>query len=191
MPTKVLFLGPDGAGKSTLLQSVQEALPSASVNAYLGIGKDGWRLKAVQRLSVHRGKSLSDAVFWYVALPLEMCLRRTNILRAGRGSIVLIDRVPGKPLLSGKFLRLLYIGILPRPNVILLLQGDPTVISSRKPEETTSERTVKELRKWKKVAERLRADKIVEIDTTRNELFACRDMAVRAICDYARAQLPI
>ena len=188
MPTRVLFLGPDGVGKSTLLQSVQEALPVASVNAYFGIGKDGWRLKAVQRLSVHGGRSLSGAVFWYVALPVEIYLRRINISRVGRGGIVLIDRVPGKPLLSGQFLRLLYIGILPRPNVIILLQGDPVVIASRKPEETTPERTVKELRKWKKVAERLRADRIVAIDTTDNELVSCRDIAIRAIYDSVRDQ---
>lgn len=177
----IIFLGPDGVGKSTLLQAVHDALPVKTGSGYLGIGKEGWKLKFAKRLSEQRSRRVPAAVFWYLVLPVELSLRRLLMLRKGRGRIILIDRVPGKPLLGDWLLRLLYMPILPRPCIVVLLSGDPEGIAARKPDETTPERTEKELAKWRRVAERLGAGRILEIDTTRHDVAACCDHVVEAI----------
>lgn len=180
MSLDIIFLGQDGVGKSTLLKAVTDALPMKTVSGYLGIGQDGWRLGFAKALSKQHKGCLGNALFWYLALPVELLMRRVPMLRQGRGRVVMIDRVPGFPLLSNRVSFWLYRTILPRPCMVVLLTGDPVQIAARKPDETTQERTEKELRKWKRVAECLSAGRILEVNMTVNDLTTCRNMVVEA-----------
>lgn len=177
----IIFLGPDGVGKSTLLRAVTEALPLKTASGYLGIGRDGWYLGSAKAMSERSKGRQSHFLFWYLVLPVELLLRRALMLLRGRGRVILIDRVPGVPLLRGGLLRGLYRLILPHPCMVVLLRGDPEQIAVRKPDETTPQRASKELEKWKRVAGGLGDGRILEVDTTMNDPFTCRDMIVEAI----------
>ncbi len=179
--TDIIFIGPDGVGKTTLIKAVIEALPIKTGSGYLGIGKEGWKLWFAKALSERRKNRFASVLFWYMVLPVELMLRRAIMLHRGRGRVIIIDRVPGMPLLRKGALLWLYRIILPRPCIVVLLTGDPVKIASRKPEETTPERTEKELVKWKCVAKRLKSRRIIEIDTTHHNLETCRDIVVEAI----------
>lgn len=114
-------------------------------------------------------------------MPLELVIRRLLLWRSSRGRVLLIDRVPGAPLQRQGFLPTLYRLILPRPDMVVLLTGDPELIAARKPDETTPDRTAREFSKWRSVAKRLGARQIVEVDTTKNDIETCCNQVVDAI----------
>lgn len=181
MLANVIIIGPDGVGKSTLLSEIGNSLPVKSTSGYLGIGKEGWVFASAQRLSKKRKSRVSSALFWYLVLPVELSIRRLLILLKGRGGVILIDRVPGKPLLGNIVLRLLYRTLLPCPCMVVLLTGDPKQVAARKPDETTPERTEREIAKWERVANSLGAESILEIDTTLHDINTCSNLVVEAI----------
>lgn len=188
--SSVLFLGPDGAGKSTLIVEVQKTLPLKSDSLYLGTGDNGWILPGLHSYAAFcrhpwPQKLRLSLLYWYVFLPLELLLRRLRVGRRGRWRIVLIDRFPGRPFVRGgymgKSMAWLYRQILPRPGLIVLLTGDPGILAERKPDETSRERTEKELRKWLKVAQKLNSEDILILDTTKQDVTMCVQEVIETI----------
>jgi len=181
MHINVVFLGPDGVGKTTLIAAVHEATASYSKTAYFGLGKDGWRLAFARRLAMGQKSTLRRHLFWYAAFPCEIILRRLHMLTDWRRRVVLVDRLPGLPIRAGGVLGKLYSVILPTPRVIFLLVGDPAVIAARKPCETSTQRTIKEIRKWGEVARRFGRSRIIELDTTMLGTPACKARVIEEL----------
>jgi len=178
MRCNVIFLGTDGVGKTTLQRATAEKLAVPTVSAYFGLG-GGWKFGFARRLSVKENR-FWVGLFWYVGLPLELLARRLAIVGDPHG-VVLIDRIPGKPLLGNPVLRFLYKCILPRPCLVVLLTGAPTRLVARKPEEQSLKRLLKEAGKWNRVATIIGARRTIEIDTSADVLDVCRDRIVEAI----------
>ena len=176
----VVFLGPDGAGRTTLIEAVRSSAPVKCVVGYFGVGRAGWRLSAARALCERHG-TISRVLFWNLLLPVELLLRRLVLCRRGRGRLHLLDRVPGRPLLRGRWQRWLYSLILPRPDIVVLVTGDADTIAGRKPDETTPHRTRLEIDKWAAVASALRPRRVVEVNTTQNGIDMCRDEVLEAI----------
>lgn len=178
----VYFLGPDGVGKSTLVAQVKKDLQLKTADGYFGLGKDGWRLKIARELERRRKRSkLANMLFWSVVFPLELHIRKRRIQKGGRFRIHLIDRVPGVPFMKGGGKCWLYKSILLPADLVVILVGDPEIIASRKPEETNTERARRDIEKWREVAEKLQPSRIVEVDTTIQDIEACSSAVVAAI----------
>ncbi|MDI5934378.1 hypothetical protein [Halomonas kalidii] len=174
----VLFLGTDGSGKSSLVEAVDREIVIEHSKTYLGMGNEGWLLLPVKWLGKHAGSRPNSwvflgKIFWYMAFPMELMLRRLKSMFNGECGIILIDRFPGVPFLRHRFLRHLYMSVLPRPHLIVVLVGDPVIIAERKPEETTPERVMRDTEKWRRVAQRLNASRIIEIDSSVHDLEEC------------------
>lgn len=175
----VLFLGADGTGKTTLVKALQKVLPLKNKILYLGMGKENWLLGFVQKYQKFcqevpwAGRFRLGLLFSWVLLPLELSMRRLKASLSSKYAVILIDRFPGYPFIQGGFLKWLYRHILPEPDLIVLLSGDPDSIFRRKPYETTTQRVKKELIKWARVAERISAAQVLEVDTTSKEVQEC------------------
>jgi hypothetical protein len=133
------------------------------------------------RHSVRVMRLLTGSLLWYVLFPLELMARRAAIKPSQHGTFLLLDRLPGQPFLSGGLLLRLYQLLLPKPDVIVLLNGDPDEIAGRKPAETSAERTASELAKWEIVARRIPTASIVRVDTTRYTIRACTEFLMQAL----------
>lgn len=183
----VLFLGADGTGKTTLVKALQKEIPLKNKILYLGMGKKGWLLKSVQKYQnfcqeiLWAGRFRFGLLFSWVLLPLELSMRRLKTSIGGKYAVIFIDRFPGWPFVNGGPIKWLYRYILPRPDLIVLLGGDPETIFSRKPDETTPERVEKELKKWAIVANRIDASKIFKIDTTHKDIQGCLEEILMTI----------
>lgn len=187
----VLFLGPDGSGKSTIIGSLKPLLGESCTVLYLGMGDAGWLLPGMHRAHRLLTSSASHAlrlhwVYWYMLLPLELLCRRAVARLKGRKRFVLIDRFPGQPFLAGGALAQLYRLVLPAPDIVVTLVGDPAIISARKPEETTCDRTRKEIEKWRSVAQRIGARRELSVDTTVRDAAGCARTVADFIASYGR-----
>ena len=87
--------------------------------------------------------------------------------------MLLVDRLPGRPFMRGGALMHFYRSLLPRPDLVVLLTGDPDTIVQRKQGETNLARTRSEMAKWETVAKRTGARQILHINTTENDLQSC------------------
>lgn len=153
----VAFVGTDGVGKSSSIEGVREALAaqrSACVTCYLGRGRgnlpglDTVRNAVGRKVrsggpagNVYRYPVLNKLVTWYYVA--EYCLRLIKPWWRARlsGQIVLCDRyfydlalIPGHSRTAVRVSR----GVLPRPDVIVMLEASARVIHSRKQERTLS-----------------------------------------------------
>lgn len=185
---RILFLGPDGVGKSSLVNQIKARILLKTEKLYLGIGNSDYILPIfpdIKSLSNHRKmRKLFSFVFWNILLPIELGLRRIKVAKNGRYRMILIDRFPGKPFITSKcYVRKIYQLILPKPDLIVLLTGDPEIIAARKPDETSAERTEQEIEKWHQVANNLNAKSTIIIDTTKNNLSVCTDQVITEICN--------
>lgn len=184
----MLFLGTDGAGKSTLIKRASSILPGNCVELYLGMGQEGWMIPGVSFLyAVSRRRLIkklrASFLFWYLILPVELLYRRSKILFSCQYHYLLIDRFPGSPFIKGGVLERLYKIILPSPDLVILLTGDASMLAARKSNETTLERTTKELEKWRIVADNLRCKYKLTIDTSRQDVKTCSEIITNKILD--------
>jgi len=182
----VLFLGPDGAGKSSLIKGVESLSPIKCMTAYLGMGEGGWRLPLVKYFRKSRSR-VFGYIFWYILLPLELIIRHQAAKRSSKWCIHLVDRFPGRPFIMGGLCEKLYRAILPVPDLIVILTGDPRVIAERKPNETSIDRTRSEFAKWDKVAERFLAPVII-VDTTVSSELDCSIAVLQGISHLSSYQ---
>lgn len=167
----VVFLGSDGSGKTTLVEAVKAALPDETVNIYLGEKEFATGLAESAFLASNRPEAGAVPARWltalynYLLLPLDLLCRCIAARRGASGRILLIDRVPGFPFVSGsRLLRTIYRGVLPRPDLVVLLHGEPAVLAARKPD-ATMRSIASDTSKFRNVAHALGAAGVVEIDT--------------------------
>jgi len=182
----ILFLGPDGAGKTSLIDAFSSSLSLKHNKLYLGMGADGWILRSVKWLKFNSKNSFVrwlplGFLFKYLGFPLELLSRQFKVSKYSKNRIVLIDRYPGYVFLYGKVTPYLYSLILPKPDLIILLTGDAKQIAARKPNETTEARTISEIKKWRKVAIKLDPSRIIEIDTTKNDIDQCKNIIIKEL----------
>jgi hypothetical protein len=177
----VAFLGSDGAGKSSLIRLLGQRRSANCI--YLGMSPDEkWQLgiaRDAYASQAYRTGAFSRAVggglFWFLLFPIELIMRRLAAREGRGGTLHLLDRVPGLPFIRRGFLAQAYRYLLPRIDFVVLLTGDPEIISARKPQETTTERTRKETVKWATVARRI-CPNLIELDTTRLSIEQCADL---------------
>lgn len=188
---RVLFLGTDGTGKTTLVKALRKVLPFNNRTLYLGMGEEGWLLSWIQKYQKFCQKTLwahrfrLGLLFSWVLLPLELLIRRLKLSLNSRYSVVLIDRFPGFPFLQGGLIGWLYRCFLPRPDLVVLLSGNPESIAKRKPNEITPERIEKELIKWATVAERVGATQVLKLDTICEDVQKCLEKILMAIRNHS------
>jgi broad-specificity NMP kinase len=168
----VMVIGTDGTGKSTLVKQLARTLPSKTTRAYFG--EKEFRFAFVERVLRAREDHMASptklmiltATYNWLLFPLELLRRRMAIVRGSRFRAVLIDRVPGFPFTSGsRLMRFVYRALLPRPDVLVLLHGDPDRLAARKPD-ATAVPIAKDAEKFRTVAQAIDAGVKVEIDTT-------------------------
>ena len=177
----VVILGTDGVGKTSLAQSLENGVPGGAERLYLGMSFDEkWAVPPARAIyAAHlrcQGRilrALTGALFWYLLFPLELIVRRIALSSKGSGSILLVDRLPGRPFLRGGLFLHCYRLLLPRPDWTILLVGEPATVASRKPGETNVGRTKREMTKWETVARNTGMRRFLRIDTTENDLPSC------------------
>lgn len=163
----VVFLGPDGAGKTTIIEALCGRLGSGASRLYLGYGSELWQFRSLQHLYGAHQSAVFLFVFHVFLFPIEILSRRlSHFVRCRRSRIVLVDRLPGRPLLANGLLRFLYRLYLPTPSHVVTLTGDPAVLASRKPLETTVDRTAVDLAKWQEVGLIFVSAVSISVDTT-------------------------
>lgn len=170
-PLTIVFLGADGSGKTTLVKALSRAAAGETASLYLGekhfyisFVEHVFQLKdlAAPRSLIRR---LLEAPYRYVLLPLDIMCRSHSVRRSGKCRVILIDRVPGFPFAPGtRLLRAIYRWVLPKPDLVVFLHGDPVVLAARKPD-ATREGIARDCEKFRKVAHALGASKVLEIDT--------------------------
>lgn len=188
MGFRVLLLGTDGTGKTTLVEETKQALNVKVKTLYLGMGEEGWRLGAVQRLSHYRPKSrlgsaIKAVLYTYGSLPFELLLRHVFALKGGKYSLFLIDRFPGWPFTKSGVRRAIYKAVLPKPDLVVLLTGDPAVLATRKPE-IEELQSKEDQKKFQKVARAIGSGQLIEVDTTALSVEESVDRIVTSIIDH-------
>ncbi len=149
---RVAILGIDGTGKSTLIESLTRAPSTLRIwHGYLGhnafrtpLAKWLERQLAPYARPDHRGSQLWHRILanlrtlWW---PLELAARM--VVAEHRSELVLYDRFPigqdlGSPTTRWGRLMLGYVrlshAVLPRPDLVILLDGDDRVVWERKQE---------------------------------------------------------
>ncbi len=165
--------GPDGSGKSTLIKRfLQSSWPLGASRLYLGYGVHGWKFKFAKQLSLtpptllKKYPRLLAILQSFVVLPLEFGRRQVGVFLQAGNSLVLIDRMPLKILASRNVLiKKMYNLLLPAPELVVLLTGNPEVIAQRKPEEVKPEDVVRLTNEARSVIENLNIP-VLEVDTT-------------------------
>ena len=156
----VVFLGPDGSGKSTIIERLYNLDKNKYTSIYLG-HQDDYRIKKRRLITFN---SYIERVFFQkysnstlrgrAVRLISIMLRYFNALKSlidfiaqHEDRIVLIDRYPYDYFLrepninGGKFQQILFYYLFPRPELVVLLEGDPILINKRKAELTPIEIT--------------------------------------------------
>jgi thymidylate kinase len=142
----VALLGPDGAGKGSILAALQSEIPIAVRVAYLGWRPRG-RPQGRPEAAVDAPRSVST--FRECAFVLYQAARAwrrlvPGYLAAWRGDIVLLDRHPIEVLAirprrspaAQKLERIVFSWLIPRPDVIVVLDAPGAALFARKGEQT-------------------------------------------------------
>lgn len=142
----VALLGPDGAGKGSILAALQSEIPIAVRVAYLG-----WRPRRPvdRRADGNPGAEPDVSVWRECAFVLYQALRAwrrlvPGYLTAWRGDIVLLDRHPIEVLAiqprrsaaARTLERIVFERLVPRPDVMVLLDAPGAALFARKGEQT-------------------------------------------------------
>ncbi|ADI00520.1 nucleoside/nucleotide kinase family protein [Salisediminibacterium selenitireducens] len=162
---KVLVLGTDGTGKSSLIKNIRKEIPVKTKSIYLGTGEDGWELKQVKKMNKNFQGPILGRLLKTIILPIEFCLRVIRGKVNAKYKLILIDRFPGWAIISKNKLRnYIYKIILPKPDLVIFLHGDPQILFERKKERSV-ESISKDTLKFKSVAHRV-CNNVLEINTT-------------------------
>lgn len=115
----------------------------------------------------------------WIGYPLEIFLRVHKSKTNGYHRIFFIDRVPGFPFLFGGLLKRIYLFVIPKIDLLVLLEGATEKIWKRK-RETDLAGLAQDMEKWKKVADQFSCSKIV-VDTNLNSEEESASLIGRAI----------
>ena len=184
---KILFLGTDGAGKSTLIKAVKEKLLLKNKQLYLGTGEHGWTSTQMKKLLQWKSRNkiinkLYGFFKTYFLLPVEFLLRIVPVKIKSKYSVVLIDRIPGKIFLeNSKHKQLLYKSILPKPDLVFFLNARPEILQERKPLEFSTERSLADIEKFRKVADKISGGNYISIDTSNLSISEATDLILSEI----------
>ncbi|PBB06460.1 nucleoside/nucleotide kinase family protein [Salimicrobium humidisoli] len=187
----VLFLGTDGSGKTTLINNIQNSMQFKVSNLYLGMGEQGWKSKGVKKLqdkkiNIDSLNQLKNMFYGLLALPLELLIRRLDAIKTGKSRIFLIDRFPGFPFISSsKTYSKLYSIVLPKPDIVIFLYGNPEILVKRK-SELTIERAIRDLEKFEKVADKISDSNYISINTTEMTIDESMDIIKEIILKHPK-----
>ena len=188
----VLFLGTDGSGKTTLVKAVNDSLNLKTNKLYLGSGEDNWTSPRMRKFYDYEFKNkalkkLHSIIRSYFVLPLELSLRVLPVFRKSKYHITLIDRFPGFVFLDNKKLRLsIYKLVLPKPDLVFFLYASPEVLVKRKPNETTIERSLHDIKRFEKVANVVSNGNYKRVDTSNLTVEEARNLIMTEIYKHPK-----
>jgi thymidylate kinase len=138
------FVGPDGAGKGTLIATIRDTLPVAVTVHYLGSGGAATAAApgADRRLRTRLPPVVREPLFVVKKLTRAGVVLTSAYASAWRGAIVLCDRHPLEALATrpprtrgaAAIERFLLRRVLPRPDVLVVLDAPTDVLLTRKAE---------------------------------------------------------
>jgi thymidylate kinase len=168
---RVAFLGVDGAGKSTLIRAVRERFVFPARSIYMGLWNADPLFERIPAGGLIRASVRPLTLWWRYA---------RSVWHRNAGRLVLFDRYTYDALLPPKppFLRLkrAYFAViarsLPAPDLVLLLDAPPAIVTARKPGPESSE---VEGQRQALHALRRRLRNVTVLDTSREQSAATRE----------------
>ena len=125
---------------------------------------------------------LSRYMYMYLFLPIDIRFRIWRVSRTGRYRIILADRLPGFPFVTkSKLLKYIYRLVIPRLDLLVLLDGDASVFNSRK-QEVGVKKVREDSEKFRKVKHEINANDELVIDTTESNIEDSYNKIVSVIC---------
>ncbi len=188
----VLFLGTDGSGKTTLVEAVKDSLNIKNNKLYLGAGEDNWTSHAMKSIYQYSFtskpfKKIHNLLKSYMVMPLELSLRILPVIRKSKYHVTLIDRFPGFVYLDKHKVRsYIYKFILPKPDLVFFLYASPEVLVKRKPNETTIERSLYDMKRFENVAKLVSNGNYKRIDTSDLTVDEARRMIIDEIYKHPK-----
>lgn len=177
----VLVAGPDGAGKSTVVDALVSRAAESGVTVHrvhhrpgLLAGRSSGRGPVTDPHAATPRGSVASALKLLVVFLDHMLGGNFQWRRKRRKGLLLVERGWYDQVVDPRRYRLAataipWVGrlgrVLPRPDVVLLLAGDPSALHARKPEIGAPE-VRRQLQLWRDVAP-LAGRRVVEVDTVR------------------------
>jgi len=144
----ILFVGSDGTGKTTIIKHLQNKLKIKSIAYNFGQSENGWCLK-INKI-FYNNYLITKIKLSKFFLFIDLLLRRISMLRYSNNKLVLIDRFPGFAFQKKSWANYLIKFILPKPDLIVLLQTNKAIRKKRKPNEIKNDQS-----KWDIVSKSL------------------------------------